>query len=172
MFLILYKVNLWSCLLELHVGGAMPLHLNQAYRVSAKRGLTIHFAPGWSASCLSKARASNISDNFLKIFTELGVEGIKQEKQVHKVHSFPLSCSLFWLFGSCALFVLRFDPGDGQNTRKINTFLTVSWASLLFSFLLTASPPSPSTPKAPSWQHPYHFKTTQHIRSTYCCLFR
>ena len=46
MFLILYKVNLWSRLLELHIGGVMPLHLNQAYRVSAKRELTIHFAPG------------------------------------------------------------------------------------------------------------------------------
>ena len=152
-------------------GGAMPSHLNQAYRGSAKREWTIHFAPGWSASCLSKARTSNISDNFF-FFTELGVEGREPEKQVHKVHSFPLSCSLFWLFGSCALFVLRFDPGDGKNTRKINTFLTVSWASLLFSFPLTASPPSPSTPKAPSWQHPYHFKTTRHILFTYSCLFR
>ena len=170
MFLILYKIKLWSCLLELHMEGqCLRILIKPTEAVLKGSGLYILLQVDQPPVY---QRQGPVIFQIIFFFTELGVEGRKPEKQVHKVHSFPLSCSLFWLFGSCALFVLRFNPGDWKNTRKINTFLTVSWASLLFSFPLTASPPSPSTPKAPSWQHPYHFKTTRHILFTYSCLFR
>lgn len=165
MFLIIYKIKLWSCLLELLCILIKPTE-------AVLKGSGLYILLQVDQPPVYQRQGAVIFQITFFFFAELGVEGRKPENQVHKVHAFPSSCSLFWLFGSCSLFALRFDPGDGKNTRKINTFLTVSWASLLFSFLLTASPPSPSTPKAPSWQHPCHFKTAQHILFTYSCLFQ